>query len=122
METIRLSATTTGTTGAAANAVTSSDVVAGKIHAVYVTVPTGGTCTCTLAMQAHADNILELSGIAASAWYYPRKAVCDNTGVSLTYNGTSNVYDKYAANDHLVWSITAATTSKTFVADIFVDP
>jgi hypothetical protein len=121
MELVKLSTTTTGTTGSATNAVTSSDVITGKIHGVYVTVPSGGTCTCTLAMQAHGDNILSLTAIDASAWYYPRKAVCDNTGVALTYNGTANVYDKYAVNDHLVLTITSATTAKTFTADIFVE-
>jgi hypothetical protein len=117
MEVIRLSATT-GTTGSAS--AVSSDVIEGEIQAVYVEVQSGGTCNCTLAMQSDGENILALGTVTSSAWYYPRKAICDSAGSVLTYNGIQQVYEPYIVFDHIVWSITAATTAKTFGAVVFV--
>jgi hypothetical protein len=121
MELVRLSTTTTGTTGSATNSVTTSDIINGKVYGIYVTVPSGGTCNCTLAMQAYADNILALGTVVASAWYYPRRAICDRGGTAVSYDGVYPIHEAFGVMDHLVFSVTSATTAKTFSMDIFVD-
>ncbi len=122
LEKITLSATTTGTTGSATGSSTSANLVTGFVHAAYLTVPTSGTATVTLAAQsAPSENILSLSVITASTWYYPRKQVCDLNGVALTYNGTAQQSDRFIVHDYLTLSATTATTAKTFQLDIFVE-
>ena len=118
-----LGATTTGTTGSATGSAASANIVSGHVEAIYVTVPTGGTCTATLAMQggAGSENVLSLSGITSSAWYYPRKPVVGIGGTAVTYDGTNNVCERFVVCDYMVLSVTSATTAKTFEADVYME-
>ncbi len=117
LEKISLSVPTTGTTGSATGSTTNHDLVVGFIHAAYLTVPTSGTASVTLAAQsAPSENILSVGTVTTSAWYYPRREIVTNAGVSLNYE-----YDRYCIYDYLTLSASAATTAKTFQLDIFVE-
>ena len=116
IEKYSLSATTTGTTGSATGSKTSANVVSGKVHAVYFTCASGGTANITLSQQSAGENILNLTAVASSSWYYPRRELVTNAGsVSLNYE-----YDRYCALDYLSMNVTNATTAKTFQLDIYV--
>jgi hypothetical protein len=122
MELIVLSATTAGVTGAATKSVTSSAVVQGKVESVYIDVPTGGTATCALSQEniGGGENILAVAGITSSAMYFPRRNVCNYGGTVMTFDGSYPVPAKFAVSDNLSWSVTAATTNKTFTVEVLV--
>jgi hypothetical protein len=122
VETTRLRAIPVGITGSATGAVTSSNVVDGRIIAVHVAIEDGGTASFTLAMQREAstENILSLTGITESNFYYPMRQACNNVG-SLLYNVTGPQMERYVVADHLSMNITDATIDKTCTMSIYTE-
>ena len=122
IERVRLTTTTTGVTGSATGQATTSSNVSGRVAAVYVYVGSGGTADITLGMQGAqaTENILSLGTITASAWYYPRKAICDYAGAAV-YVTTGKVYEQFIVHDNLTLNVSNATTAVSFRATIFID-
>jgi hypothetical protein len=118
---VTLSATTTGTTGSASASVTSSVFASGLVHAVYLSVPSGGTANVSLAAAGDpSENIVQFGTVTASEWRYPRRQVCNYTGTAGTYDGVYPVQDRYVVSDYLSMSVSEATTAKTFSMTVFI--
>lgn len=100
-----------GPEGQAAASAATDKMVRGAAMAVYADYGAGITTTTdlTLAPAGMArENLLSLSNQATYKWVYARRAVQDNTGSDVTYDGTNKVYDPYWADDHL--KVTVAQT------------
>jgi hypothetical protein len=122
MEVVRIKATTLGVTGSATGIVTSSNHVSGRVAAIHIGVETGGTADITISMarDATTEEIVTLSAVTSSDWYYPRKQVCNSAGL-LSYSVGGPYLEPYVVSDQLTMNITNATTDKTFTASIYVE-
>ena len=83
------------TNGSGALTVNGDCAVFGKLYAVRWVDTALDACTATISTQGHeaSATLLTLTAVNATATYYPREAVCDNTGAALTVTEDSNTHD-----------------------------
>lgn len=115
--------TTTGGAGTSTSNATSSVIVFGLIHAIYVRYNDSPPATTDLTIATAGNStpaytLLTLSNTATSGLYYPRADVRSQTGVSLTYDGTRTVTDRVVIMDNL--KITIAQANDGDSADVWL--
>jgi hypothetical protein len=83
------------TTTAGAMTVTGTGPVFGRLYAVRWIDTSLDSCTGTISTTGHeaSATLLTLTAQNASATFYPREAVCDNTGAALTVTEDSATHD-----------------------------
>lgn len=102
-----------------ATATGQSPHVSGRVLAVYVAYldsPPSGTTDFTLSDEGDpaSESILSLVDAATDAKHYPRRAVQDNAGTDVTYDGTNEIYETYVVHGRLE-AIIAGANSGDFV-------
>lgn len=100
-----------GAEGEATGSATSDEMVRGAVMALYVDYGEGITTTTDLTLApagSPSENLLSLSNQATDKWVYPRRAVQDNEGSDVTYDGANEIYEPYWVDDYL--KVTVAQT------------
>jgi len=100
-----------GAEGEATGNATTDEMVRGAVMAVYVDYGEAITTTTDLTLApagTPTENVLSLSNQATDKWVYPRRAVQDNAGTDVTYDGTNEIYEPYWVDDYL--KVTVAQT------------
>lgn len=117
--------TTAGGAGVStANASTTTSVV-GLVHSVYVKyngAPPAGTTDITVKTVGTSPappsvTFLTLVNAATDGWFYPRVPAQDNAGTDVTFNGTQEIYIKYAVHDLI--NVTIAQANDGDSADVW---
>jgi hypothetical protein len=94
-ELVRVAVTTTGSAGSATGNEDTEYAVNGKLYAVYLdyhaSAPGATTDVTITQTEAPSQTLLTVTDNATDGWYFPREAVCGNTGTGLTYDGTRTV-------------------------------
>jgi hypothetical protein len=100
--------------------------ITGKIAAIHWVKPgSGGISNAGLALtvEATGESILNVSGVNASASWYPRVALCDVTGAALLFAaGGKPVTDQVAlANDRVQLAVTGGGNALAGTLRVVVD-
>lgn len=119
---IRRHRISSGAIAADGTATAYSDAVRGKILAVHINYP-AHTCTVDLDEQDTSANqkILDLAAANTDTTKYPRKAVEDNTGTAVTYDGTNEIYEPFAVFGRIKLSIASGTATEEVTVDIIAE-
>lgn len=122
MSNIRKYKISSGTIAADGTASAYSTPIRGKILAVGVDYP-AHTCTVDLDSdgEASAQKILDLSAASTDKTYYPRKAVEDNTGTAVTYDGTNEIYEPYVVYGRVKLSVASGTAGESVSVYLVVE-
>ena len=115
--------TTTGGAGVSTANATSSTIVTGLIHAIYVRYNDSPPATTDLTIATAGNNtpantILTLTNSASSGMYYPRADLRSQTGIALTFDGTRTVTDRIVISDNL--KVTIAQANDGDSADVWL--
>lgn len=97
----------------------------GEILAVHVIVPgSGGIASAAIAATSEAtgEPILSVSGVSASAFYYPRSPRHTDAGVAQLYAAAGlPVTDRFGlAQDRIAFAITGAGNAKAATIIVIV--
>jgi hypothetical protein len=119
---IRKYTITSGAIAADGTASAYSPVIRGKLLAVSINYP-AATCTVDLDEQDTANNqkLLDLAAANTDLTVYPRKAVQDNTGANVTYDGTNEIYEHFIVFGRIKLSIASGTATQVVVVDLIVE-
>lgn len=114
--------TLTGTIAADGTAsATTDNPVKGYIVAVEIDYP-AATCTVDLdAAGTHTQKVMDLAAANTDRTVYPRVQVHDNTGTGVTYDGTNEIYEKFAVNGVLTLSIASGTATQVVTVRVIVE-
>jgi hypothetical protein len=96
--------------------------VRGRILAVGIDYP-ANTCTVDLDSdgEAAAQKIIDLSAANTDVVRYPRKAVEDNTGTAVTYDGTNEIYEPFVVFGRVKLSVASGTEDETVSVTLIVE-
>lgn len=105
-----------GSAGSATANATSTNVILGRVLAVYVKYndsPPAATTDVTIATaggtgSAPANTILTITNAATNAWFYPRHTVHDEAAAAITYDGTREVHEAPPIHDTVKVTIAGA--------------
>lgn len=121
---IKLYGTTDGTTGAFTE--TSTVKVTGILKAVEWIdgdLVDGVDAVLSVVRDDNASDVtlLTLTNANADAMYYPRAALCDNTGAAISYDGSNGVYGPQIVNGKPKLAVTSGGTSKSGGMILYVE-
>jgi hypothetical protein len=98
--------------------------VHGQILAVHVDFQDSPPATTDLTLSDESDpaaeSILTLTDTAADAKHYPRRAVQDNAGADVTFDGTNEIYEPYLVHGRLKAVIAGANASDSAVLTVWI--
>jgi len=105
--------TTTGNDAAATGATNSVAGIAGKIHSIYLDYhdDTPATADVTITERVGAvdrQTIHVETNSTTDVLRYPRRAVEDNAENTVTYDGSEEIYEKYAINGQVRVAVAGA--------------
>lgn len=111
IQTYKVTATVAGADGSATGSGTSTQVVNGRLLAVYIDYTTQPSTTdVTIATvgksPAPARTLLTVASANADGWFYPRVALQDTSGAALVYaDGGEPLVDVQPVDDHVVVTV-----------------
>lgn len=96
--------------------------ITGKLLAVYVNYP-AHACTVDLndADTGVSQKLLDLASASTDTVKYPRKAVEDNTGTAVTYDGTNEIYEPFVLSGRVQLAIASGTAGEVVTVDLVVE-
>jgi hypothetical protein len=110
LDRVQIKATASGTAGNA-SATAYSPHVSGQILKVHVDYQ-DDTNTTDIALVDDADpaaeEIVDLDNQDTDKTLYPRRAVQDNAGNNVTYDGTNEIYEPYVVHGRLKLTVAQA--------------
>lgn len=118
----KVSVTTSGAAGSATGSGSTDIMVQGPVMAVYVDYTAGMSPTTDITLAAKStptENILSLSNQMTDVWVYPRRAVQDNTGTDVTFDGVNEIYEPYWVADYLTLSVAQSSPTHTVTCYVF---
>jgi len=102
-----------------------SPVVHGYIAAVHIAYlgSPPGTTDVTLQDQfgPAIETIVNLANANSDVKLYPRRFLQDNTGVDITWDGTNEIYGKYAVRGQLQATIAQANAGDYVIVTVWVE-
>lgn len=116
-------ATADGSAGAATALVESNEPINGEIVALYIAQAgsPAATTDITIAIKTPALNVLVLSNVTTSGWYFPRHQVHGSTGTALTLDGTRINADRVPVDGYMTAAIAQGDDNQTLDVTIFVE-
>lgn len=108
-----------------ATATAYSPHVSGEILAVHVEYkdsPPAGTTDFTLSDENDpaGESILSLTNTATDAKHYPRRAIQDNAGADVTFDGTNEIYEPYVVHGRLKATIAQANNGDSVTVTVWM--
>lgn len=121
----KIAVTTTGGAGAATGSATGYLIFTGKLHAVYLDYngSAPGTTDVTVKIATPiAANLVVVTDNATDGWYLPRKQVCSDAAVALTYDGSNAVIEAMPVTGKITVDVAGADAlTDCVVAHVFVE-
>lgn len=110
------------TTDASGNCTAYSTVRDGRILGVYFSVGTlATTADVIMTCEATAEAIVTITDLAASATYYPRVQVHDETGTGATLDGTRKMREPVTVcQDRVKFVVAQGGNAKTGTATLII--
>jgi hypothetical protein len=118
----RISVTVAGSAGSAAGSATSRPITGEvlEVHVAFTTQPATVDTTIATAGSTHpAMPLLTLTNVNTSAWYLPRKALHNDVGAAVTYNGTQAVVEPAVIADAVTVSVAQGDPGSVAVTIVY---
>ena len=95
--------TTVGADGSAAGTATTEYPIAGEIKSIHIDYANQPATTDVTIATVHAPvlTILTVADNNTDGWFHPRHILQDAAGVTITYDGTNEVYGCVYVNDYV---------------------
>ena len=101
-----------------------SPSMSGEVLAVAVEYVGSPPATTDFTLSAEndplAESILSLANAATDVKHYPRRAVQDNAGADVTFDGTNEIYAPYAVEGRLKAVIAQANNDDSITVTVWV--
>jgi hypothetical protein len=99
--------------------------VQGKVLAVAVEYADSPPATTDFTLEDESDpegeDILSLANANSDAKHYPRRAVQDNAGNDVTFDGTNEIYEPYAVHGRLKATIAGANAGDYVTVTVWLE-
>lgn len=116
----KVTVTAAGSAGAAVGSARTTEIVAGRVHAVHLdysaSAPATTDVTITEGNESPAVPVLTVTDNATDGWYWPMAQAVNGLGAAITGQGAQIV-----TADYLLVSVAGANAADTVTATIIWD-